>query len=370
MGALARHVTAFVACLALAACGTILAIDPDAPVNGDAGTRDAASEGATQLDGSEITLDFDAAGDDASTACGLSLDRSVLGMGDVLSGSSHTETVNIGNVTDMPATVSVVATGAGFSLNGPTTTAMVAVPASTPKTPFQVTFSAGGTPGPAAGALTLTWSGGCLLTIPLSGTSVAAGSVAVSPSTVDLGAVTCGSAPPQATLHVQSVSNTTWSGSIVPAGTPFSVPASGTISAGETLIGISSTPLVPREDPKRFDAMFQFTIAGQTQRNIAVTALSLGAKLDFLPSNDITLTKTAPTRNLGLRNTGTQAVQVALSVAAPLTISPAKVTVLVGQTQVVTVSASGTFDGTAAQTPKISAIAGTVCSGQTLTVRY
>jgi hypothetical protein len=235
-----------------------------------------------------------------------------------------------------------------------------------------VTYSASNTPGPQNGSLTLTWLGGCQVAIPLSGTSVPFGSVAVSPATLDLGALTCGTAPSPATLHVlASMAGKTWTGAIVPAGTPFSVPSSGAIGAGETLIDVSSTALIPAADPKRFDAVFQLTISGEARRDIAVTALSLGAKLDFLPSNDVTLTKTSPSRTVGLKNNGTQTVQVSLAIDAPFAISPNKLTVLPGKTQAVTVSTGAAAGGTVStQTAKMVALAGTICSAQTLTVHF
>ena len=345
----------------LGACGTILNIAPDEPSDGGGN-----GEGSTTLDDSGSFVDFDAG--DASTACGLSVDTKAIALGEIITGAAPiTRQVNITSLVDSPTMVTLVVAGGGFT--SPTSSPL-AVPANAPTVPFDVTFTPGAT-GAQVGAATLTWAGGCTITIPLSANVLATGSIAVSPATLDLGSVPCGQTPPPGAIHVQSSTATSWTASLTPG--PFAMPDAGTLTPPTTDIAVTSGPLVPMVDPKSFDSDITLQIADAGTRTIHVTALSLGGKLAFQP-NDITLTKETPSRTIALMNTGTQAVRVSLTIAPPFTISTGSSKVIVptgglATARPVTISSTTAGNATAVQLAKVTVDTGTLCFTGTLTVR-
>jgi hypothetical protein len=347
---------------ALGACGTILEIAPDDPLGGEGGT-DAPT---TAIDG-DVVPDFD--GGDASIACGLSVDTTTVGFGDVITGTVHTQQITISSVLDSPTSVAVAITGAGFASP---TSFPVAVAANGTGV-FDVAFAAS-VLGLQAGTATLTWAGGCGITIPLSATSLAAGSITVSPATLNLGSVECGLAPPNGFIHVESATSPNWMATIVPGSGPFISAGMGTLSPPATDIQVSAGPLLPKEDPKTFTADLTLQITGEAPRVIHLTTTSLGGNLTFQP-NDVTLTKAQPSRTIALVNSGTQAVRVNLSIDPPFSISASgstKVIVLPGglaQAQPVTVSTVTATSGSAVRTAKVSPLNGFLCAAGPLTVR-
>lgn len=346
---------------ALGACGTVLNIAPDEPSDGG-GT----GEGSTTVDGSGSFVDFEAG--DASTACGLSVDTKTIALGEIITGTAPiTRQIHITSFVDSPTTVTLTVAGGGFTS---LTASPLVVPANAPTVPFDVTFAAGAS-GAQVGVATLTWAG-CAITIPLSANTIASGGVAVSPAILDLGSVACGLMPPSGAIHVATSATLNWTSSITPG--PFASQGSGTFNAGTNDITVSSGPVLPAEDPRQVDADFVLSISGQSPRTVHLTTRSLGGKLRFEP-NDVTLTKTQPSRTIALVNDGTQAVRVNLAIDPPFTISASgssKVTVLPGgiaAAQPVTVSTVTASSGPAVQSAKVTLNTGTLCFAGPLTVR-
>jgi hypothetical protein len=355
--------------VALNACGTVLAIEPDNALPGEAGGEGGSSGGDVEagsvLDSSDILIDFDAG--DASVACALNPDRTTLAMGDVPVGVSRMETIHLTSLLPTPTIVNVAVSGAGFSLVTP---AMTTVMANATSDAITVAFSSA-LQGTFSGTLLLTWAGGCQVSVPLSATGVGSGTVAISPSTLDLGSVKCGGTPDGGAIEVDSQATYPWTASMTPS-TPFGVAPSGSLLIGSTFIPVTATALLPKEDPKTFTAVLNLNInSGQVTRAITVQAVSLGGKLAFSP-NAVLLSKASPSHTIALTNTGTQAVEVTLGIGPPFKIlgsnGSTKVIVPKGGSQPVVVSTTGVTEAPVTQTATVTGSGGTLCFAGPLTV--
>lgn len=347
------------AVMAVAACGTVLDVQPDGitePVR-DGGPF---ADGEALVDGSGPFADFEAG--DASTACALSVDHKTVDFGDVLFADTKSEVVTVTSVSPDPVTVGIAVTPGDFGAVG----SSVVVPSNPSGATFTIEYTANNN-GPQTGTATLTWDS-CRIDIPLSAKTLPAGSVAVSPATLNLGAVACGTMPNSGDIVIQTASAVGWTASIT-AG-PFNVPSNGTATPPSYAITVGAAPLLPMNDPREFTADVTLTVEG-TAHVVHVTATSLGGKLAFVP-NDVTLLKSQPSRAIALTNTGTQAVQVVLAIDPPFKIVETtkginKVTILPGQSQSVTVSSTAV--GPATATATVTQNAGILCAAGPLTVR-
>ena len=228
--------------------------------------------------------------------------------GSVTVGGQQTASETVTNTGGTSVTISQAAvTGSGFSLSG---LAIPATLAAGQSATFSVTFAPQAT-GSASGNLTLTSNGANpTLTIPLSGTGIAAGQMAANPSSQTFGSVTVGS---QQTAS-QTITNT--GGSSVNIS---QVTASGT---GFSLSGINAPITLVAGQSATFTVIFSPQASGTASGSVRVSSNS---------SN--------PTLTITLSGTGTAPQSGQLSVT-PATLAVGSV--MVGQSG----SASGSLSAT------------------------
>ncbi len=350
---------ALVVAAVLGACGTVLDIAPDPPLGDEAGgSGDAASDGATTPDGSDVDIDID-----GSITCPISADRVTIDMGEVLAGFSRVETVSLTSTSADPQMVSVVVSGdVGFHLVPPSSFLVSGAGAT-----FDVQFDAlAFAAGKVAGHVAITYPG-CAVPIGIDLFATRSNApYGVTPGIVNLGAAACGSTPKPTTLTIVAGDagspTAPWS---IPAVAPFfPAPTSGTLAGGTSDITISM-PALPLAPLGQIDRNFTLTIAG-TPRIVPATVLSRGSIIQFSTSS-VTITP-ALHATVSVKNVGNLDMDV-LFTAPGISVAPNKAFQLVAGGQpkplllsVATVSVPTTTVTATAGGP------GTICSFGTLTV--
>jgi hypothetical protein len=227
----------------------------------------------------------------------LSSSPSSKAFGSVTVGSQQSSSETVTNTGGTSVTISEAAvSGTGFSLSGLTTPTTLAAGQSAT---FTVAFAPQAT-GSASGSVTLTSNGANpTLTIPLSGTGVAAGQLASSPSSEDFGSVTVGTQQ----TSLETVTNT--------GGSSVNISQVTVTGTGFTVSGITA----PMTLTAGQSAIFTLAFTPQT-----ASAASGSVKITSNASN--------PTLTISLSGTGTASQSGQLSVT-PATLALG--TVVVGQ---------------------------------------
>ena len=219
-----------------------------------------------------------------------------MNFGSVTVGSNQSLSETVTNTGGASVTISQVsASGTGFSLSGITTPVTLS---SGQSATFTVKF-APGSAGSASGTVTVTsTASNSTLSVPLSGTGVAVGTLGSSPTSLNFGSVTVGS---NQSLS-ETVTNT--GGASV---TISQVAASGT---GFSLSGITTPLTLTSGQGVTFTVKFAPTSAGSASGNVTVTSTASNPSLDVPLSGTGAaaagqLTVTPTTLNLGSVVVGT-----------------------------------------------------------------
>jgi len=277
-------------------------------------------------DASNASVNLSLTGSGAPVAPGqLTLTPPAEDFGSVVDGSQQSQTVVLTNVGGTSVDISQASiTGAGFELSG--ITAPLTVKASQSAT-FTVTFAplAAGT---TSGTVTINSNASNpSLSMSLSGTGLAAGALASSPSSLNFGSVTVGS---NQSLSA-SLSNT--------GGTSITVSQVAVSGTGFTVSGISTPLTIAAGDTAAFTVKFAPTTSGSATGNVTITS-----------------TASNPTLTVPLSGAGTTAV-------GQLGVAPA--TLDIGS---VVVGSSGTASGTLSATGANVTVTGASTNNAAFTV--
>lgn len=243
----------------------------------------------------------------AVTAGALAVSPASLSFGSVASGSTQTMRATLSNTGGSTVTVSQASVSAsGFSLSGMSLPMTLGAGKSTS---FSVVFAPQSVTDSSANLIITSDASNATLTIPLSGSGTAAGSLAVSPASVSFGSVQVGdSNTKQATLTNSGTGSVT-------------ISQANVTGDGFKLTGITLPLTLSGGQTFTFNLVFAPQSAGSASGNLSIVSDATG---------------TAP--SIALSGTGAAVGQIALS---PSTLSFGSVTVGSSKSLTETVSASG-----------------------------
>lgn len=333
-GAVAAAALAVAAAVTALACGAVLDLGPDGPIDGGGGGGGEASTSG---------------GPDAGDVrCGLVI-ASLVDFGDMLTATKASLPVKVTNAGTELATVNAaVDTDTGFAVT-PSTLDVGAFASGD----LRIDVATRSTAGEQTATLTLS-AGTCKAAVKLRA-NVIAGDRAVGPSPLVFPDTPCGVAPAPAALSImtRNKGNTTWSGSSTG---PFSIPSSGTVEGNATTqIPVSANPM-PMGRPLPLAGALTLSLDDEKAlppRSIPVTIQPVGAYITF-GSAAVTNGGT-----LQVTNSGNASAKILLS-AGGYDLFPSLLTLGAGQTQAVTVTSPAVAPGEANVTVS-SAGSGVLC---------